>query len=66
MTTELIFQIVVRGNVTPDQWRALIAGDRDAVRALEDVFRDRLTAHAVTIQEVSRATRSHVAGDRRP
>lgn len=52
MTTELSFHAVIRGNVTPQQWRGLHAGKRDTVRAMEKLFRQRLNAHSVKVLEV--------------
>jgi hypothetical protein len=57
MTTELIFSVTIRGNVTPEQWHRLTTGDRAIVRTMEDLFRETLNAHRVEIRAVRRAGR---------
>jgi len=57
MTTEFNFRVVVRGNVTPEQWHAIhgtVPEMLHTVRVLEDLFRERLNAHEVRIDEVIR------------
>lgn len=54
MTTGLTFTVMIRGNVTPEQFHRLQTGDPAAIGEMEALFRDRLNAHFVTIQEVTR------------
>ena len=52
MTTELVFRVTVRGIVTPEQWHRLLQRDPEMIKAMEDLFQERLTAHMVEIHDV--------------